>query len=111
MPYYSLLCLILTLANALTLDTPSTAWEVGDNTTVNWSSTSEDPSTFALQLYEIYYNQLYTVSDDVATSLGSLTFPVPVVSQGSAWTLRAVNASDTTQAPYAQSGVFGIWAI
>lgn len=82
MPYYSLLCLILTLANALTLDTPSTAWEVGDNTTVNWSSTSEDPSTFALQLYEIYYNQLYTVSDDVATSLGSLTFPVPVVSQG-----------------------------
>ena len=49
---------------------------------MSWSSTVEDPATFALQLYEIYYDQLYTVSDDVVTSLESLTFTVPVVSQG-----------------------------
>ena len=79
---HSLLCLIPTLANALTLETPSSAWQVGDSTTVNWSSTSNDPATFALQLYEIYYNELYTVFDDVATVLDSLTFSVPVVSQG-----------------------------
>lgn len=77
-----LLCLVPMLANALTLDTPSTAWQVGDNTTIDWSSTPEDPPTFALQLYEVLYNQLYTVSNEVATSLNSLTFRVPVVSQG-----------------------------
>ena len=79
---------------------------------MSWSSTVEDPATFALQLYEIYYDQLYTVSDDVVTSLESLTFTVPVVSQGcvldnlvaylacnlsdyvnrGAWTLRAINS-------------------
>jgi len=101
------------IVDALTFETPSSSWEVGDSATVNWSTSESagDPPSFALQIYELYYDELYTISNDTVTSLESLTITVPVVSQGGAWTLRATSQSDSTQAPYAQSGTFGIWAI
>ncbi|KAH9922520.1 uncharacterized protein B0H18DRAFT_1120902 [Fomitopsis serialis] len=107
----TLIWLLPSIVDALTFEAPSSSWEVGDSTTVNWSTSAGDPPSFALQIYEIYYNQLYTISNDTATSLETLMFTVPVVSQGGAWTLRAANQSDFTQAPYAESGTFGIWAI
>jgi len=101
----SLFSALITLANALTLNTPNNV-VVGRNVTVSWSDASGTP-VFTLQLHHSSFNNDFALANNVDPNLGSATFVMPEVEEKNDYTFRAVNISDITQV-YAESGSFPI---
>ncbi|KAF7976210.1 hypothetical protein HWV62_7400 [Athelia sp. TMB] len=104
------LTLALPFVSALTLSTPKdNAWSSGGSATVDWTSSSGDPSTFTLELSNTAFHNSYAIANNVNPSSGSISFSLPIVPAGAGYTVIAVaigNISDV----YATTGSFSVAA-
>jgi len=103
---FSLVTLILPLVQALTIQTP-TGLTSGGQTTINWTTTAGDPTSFSFELLNQVFNNAYAIANNVATSLGTLTLDIPIVPPGDGYTLEAVNIGNINDV-FASTGPFSI---
>jgi hypothetical protein len=79
-PSYSLLAIILPLAHTFTINTPNSVISGDNDTTVTWTSVAGDPSVFNLFLSNPpLFNTDFALVPTVSTSLGTVTFAMPIV--------------------------------
>ncbi|EIW87410.1 hypothetical protein CONPUDRAFT_96820 [Coniophora puteana RWD-64-598 SS2] len=88
------LALIAPLASALTLNTPTTSVTNGAQVTITWTATTEDPSTFSLELVNTVFHNAYALVSTVQTASGSATFELPTVPVGSGYSFEAIKIGD-----------------
>ncbi|KAH9927621.1 uncharacterized protein B0H18DRAFT_1118426 [Fomitopsis serialis] len=101
----SSLLLLVSVASALVLDTPS-GWRSGQTVTEHWQTQPGDAATFNLELANNQNNHQWDVDNNVRTADEAATFRLPNVPAGR-YNLRAVNTNNENQV-YAQSGWFNI---
>ncbi|KAH9478083.1 hypothetical protein JR316_0010321 [Psilocybe cubensis] len=104
----SLLTLVSPLVSALTLNVP-TGVTSGGHVTITWTTDSNDPSTFTLELNKEEFNKALAIANNVATSAGTLDVTLPPVPNGDGYTLQAVNITNINDV-FATSGSFSIAA-
>ncbi|KAH7914560.1 hypothetical protein BJ138DRAFT_1143707 [Hygrophoropsis aurantiaca] len=104
----SALALVLPLVSAITLNAP-TGLTTGGEATVTWTTASGDSPYFTLELVNTIFNNEFAISNNVQTSLGTLTFEMPQVPPGDGYTLEAINTANVNDV-YSTSGDFAIGA-
>jgi len=104
----SVLALVAPLVSALTVSVASGTTS-GGNITINWTTTTGDPSTWTWELVNPAFNNAFALVNNVDPSLNTMTIQCPIVPAGSDYTVEAVNIGNINQV-YATSPSFLIGA-
>ncbi|KAI6135927.1 hypothetical protein F5141DRAFT_1671 [Pisolithus sp. B1] len=100
--------LALPFVSALTLNAPTGA-TAGGVVTITWAAASTDPAYFTLQLVNPSFHNTYAISNNVQTSLGTITLELPQVPVDTDYQLEAIDPSNVNDV-YATSSTFSIGA-
>ncbi|KAI5998299.1 hypothetical protein EDD15DRAFT_2409361 [Pisolithus albus] len=108
--FAQLLAVVLALpfVSALTISAPTGA-TTGGVVTITWQATTTDPAYFTLQLVNPAFHDTYAISNNVQTSLGTITLELPQVPVDTNYQLEAINPSNINDV-YATSSTFSIGA-
>ncbi|KAI6119719.1 hypothetical protein EDD16DRAFT_923084 [Pisolithus croceorrhizus] len=108
--FFQLLAVALALpfVSALTLNAPTGA-TTGGVVTITWEAASTDPAYFTLQLVNPAFHNTYAISNNVQTSLGTITLELPQVPVDTDYQLEAIDPSNVNDV-YATSSSFSIGA-
>ncbi|VDC05763.1 unnamed protein product [Peniophora sp. CBMAI 1063] len=103
----ALIVAVASAVTAITFNTPSNVVS-GQPTTISWTSSSTDPSTFSIELVNapLLGNEI-AIANNVATSSGTTTASIPVVPSADNYTIIAVDISNINNV-FGTSGAFGV---
>ena len=76
---HSVLTFVVPLISALTLNAPTTTPTSGGQTTITWSTSAGDPTSFTLELVNTAFHNTFAISNNLVPSAGSVTLQLPLV--------------------------------
>ncbi|KAK0490100.1 hypothetical protein EDD18DRAFT_1465863 [Armillaria luteobubalina] len=104
-----LLLVLLPVALALTISTPTDPVVSASNLTIKWNAAYVDEASFTIELINAAFNRQYAIANNVNSGYGDseLTVLLPAVLPGSGFTLQLVNPGNINDV-YAESGQFTV---
>ena len=109
----SILAALVASVTALQITQPASqaAIDVSKKNTIQWTSVSTDPSSFAISLVNMAVNPSVSISltNSVQTSAGSYTFgPLTGVTPGQDYQVNLISTTPNDEGILAQSGQFSV---
>ncbi|KAK0193110.1 hypothetical protein F5146DRAFT_1223116 [Armillaria mellea] len=105
----ALLLVLLPVALALTISTPTDPVVSASSLTIKWNAAYVDEATFTIELINAAFNRQYAIANNVNSGYGDteLTVLLPAVLPGTGFTLQLVNPGNINDI-YAESGQFTV---
>ncbi|PBK79275.1 hypothetical protein ARMGADRAFT_858753, partial [Armillaria gallica] len=102
-----LAALPLVLVHRLTISNPTETVTSMGPITIMWQTSSGDPSVFSIEPINQSFNSQYAITNNVDSSLGSLTLTLPQIPAEDGYTIELVNISNINNI-YTQTGTFSV---